>query len=75
MSRQSTKSIEEEKILFEDKDVKITNQYVYIKWYFFPIGTTKKIPIADIKKVEKRELGWAKARLWGMDASNWGSND
>jgi hypothetical protein len=59
-------------VLFEDKDVKITDQFVYIKWYFFPWGGTKKIALKDIKKVEKRELGWAKYRLWGMDASQWG---
>jgi len=45
---------EEERVLFEDKDVKITNKFVYIKWYFFPFGATKKIPIKSIKKVEKR---------------------
>lgn len=59
-------------MLFEDKDVKISNHFVYIKWYFFPTASTKKIPIKDIKLVEKRELGFAKARLWGMDATHWG---
>lgn len=44
----------EERVLFEDKDVKITNKFVFIKWYFFPWGGTKKIAIKDIKKVEKR---------------------
>ena len=63
---------DEERVLFEDKDVKITNKFVYIKWYFFPWGGTKKISIKNIKKVEKKELGFARARLWGMDASNWG---
>lgn len=59
-------------MIYEDKDVKITNLFVYIKWYFFPFGLTKKIPIKSIKRVEKKELGWAKARLWGMDAAAWG---
>lgn len=45
---------EAERIIFEDKDVKITNKFVYIKWYFFPFGGTKKIALRDIKKVEKR---------------------
>ena len=38
----------------------------------FPWGGTKQIAIKDIKRVEKKELGFARARLWGMDASNWG---
>jgi hypothetical protein len=45
---------------------------VYIKWYFFPWGGTKKISYKDIKKVERLELGYAKYRLWGMDGSKWG---
>lgn len=45
---------------------------VYIKWYFFPTAGTKKIPISSIKNVEKKDLGFAKGRLWGMDATRWG---
>ncbi len=41
----------EEQVLFEDKDVKVTNKFVYIKWYFFPFAQTKKIAIKDIKLV------------------------
>jgi hypothetical protein len=44
---------------------------VIIKCYFFPLGRDKTIPIKDIKLVEKRKLGFAKARLWGMDVSHW----
>jgi hypothetical protein len=45
---------------------------VTIKCYFFPIGTAKKIHLKDIIKVEIRDLGMAKWRLWGMDAMAWG---
>ena len=38
-------SKEKEIILFEDKDVEITTEFLYIKWYFFPWAGTKKIPI------------------------------
>ena len=63
---------DQELVLYEDKDVKVTNKFVYVKWYFFPTAQTKKIAIKDIKLVEKKKLGFAKARLWGMDVSNWG---
>lgn len=42
--------IHEEKILFEDKDVKITDRMLIIKCYYFPIGTSKKIPLRDITR-------------------------
>lgn len=45
---------------------------VIIKCYYFPIGTSKKIPFKDIAKVEVRDLGMARMRLWGMDAMAWG---
>lgn len=38
-------------ILYEDKDVKITKTHLTIKWYYFPIGTSKVIPISKITKV------------------------
>lgn len=40
-----------EEILYEDKDVRITNKEVVIKWYFFPIATSKKIPLKKITRV------------------------
>ena len=43
-----------------------------IKWYHFPIATSKKIRLSDIQRVERRNLGFAKYRLWGMDATAWG---
>ena len=64
--------VEEGKIVYEDKDVRITEKYVVIKWYFFPIATSKKIPLSKIQKVERRNLGFAKYRLWGMDIAAWG---
>ncbi len=45
---------------------------VTIKCYYSPIGPSKKIPFKDIIKVEVRDLGMAKMRLWGMDLMAWG---
>lgn len=72
MGQTQTEPHSEETVLFEDKDVKITDKAVYIKWYYFPTAGTKKIQISSIRNVEKRDLGWAKARLWGMAYSRWG---
>jgi hypothetical protein len=38
-------------VLYNDKDVKVRQQCVTIKTYYFPFGTSKRIPIADIKDV------------------------
>lgn len=64
--------MQQQKLLFEDKDIRITTQYLTIKCYYFPIGTSKKIPLKDIARVEIRDLGMARMRLWGMDAMAWG---
>jgi hypothetical protein len=64
--------MKQEKLLFEDKDVKITDRTLTIKCYYFPIATSKKILLTDILRVEVRPLGIAKLRLWGMDAMEWG---
>ena len=42
------------KILFEDKDVKITDKEVIIKFYYFPICTSKVIPFSRIQNIEKK---------------------
>lgn len=47
---------DEERVLFEDKDVKITNKFVYIKWYFFPWGGTEENFHQGFKKVEKKAI-------------------
>lgn len=33
------------KVLYDDKDVKIRESGVTIKTYYFPFGTSKRIPI------------------------------
>ena len=35
-------------VLYNDKDVKIRASGLTIKCYYFPLGTSKRIPIADI---------------------------
>ena len=60
------------KILFEDHHVKITDNEVVIKFYYYPIGTKKVIPMDKIRDVEVKKLGWAKGSLWGMDGMKWG---
>jgi hypothetical protein len=52
------------KILFNDKDVKVREECITIKNYYFPIGTSKRIPINEIKDVylvEESNL----LRIWG----------
>ena len=40
-----------EEIIYEDAYVKLTNQRLVLKWYTFPIATSKAIPLIAIKEV------------------------
>jgi hypothetical protein len=59
------------KVLYEDKDVRITDRDVKIKCYFFPIGKSKTIPYSKIKFVEIKNFAW-KGKIWGMNVTEWG---
>ena len=43
-------------ILYEDKDVIITDKEVIIKCYFFPFGNSKTIPYSDINQIDLYKL-------------------
>lgn len=51
------------KVLYDDKDVKIRESGITIKCYYFPIGTSKRIPISKIKDVEF--INSSSSRIWG----------
>lgn len=59
------------KVLYEDKDVKITEKEVIIRCYFFPFGNSKHIPYHKIKSVDMKNFAW-KGKLWGMNVTEWG---
>ncbi len=59
------------KILFDDKDVTITDKEVIIKCYFFPFGNSKRIPYRKIRTVEMKNFAW-KGKIWGMNVTEWG---
>ena len=46
------------KILYEDKDVTITDREIIIKYYYFPFGNKKKIPFSKIKGVEMKRFAF-----------------
>jgi hypothetical protein len=56
--------------LYRDRWVICTDTHVVIRWYYFPLGTSKAIGYADIKSVSSVEMGaltggW---RLWGTSS-------
>lgn len=61
--------MEDNKILYEDKFVKITDNDLTIFWYYFPFGNNKIISLKDIKNIELEELTLLKGKykLWGMN--------
>jgi hypothetical protein len=39
-------------VIYNDKDIKIRESGLTIKCYYFPISTSKRIPITEIRDVE-----------------------
>ncbi|WZN66100.1 hypothetical protein HKI87_14g76630 [Chloropicon roscoffensis] len=57
-------------LLYEDQYVKITDEGVEIKWYYFPTAQSKFIAFSDVKcfRLEPKNLFTSKG--WGMGMSN-----
>ncbi|EWM23543.1 hypothetical protein Naga_100339g4 [Nannochloropsis gaditana] len=67
-------------ILYEDDFIKLTGSSLRIKWYYFPIGASKVIPLKSIQKISLRPLGstWqGQYKHWGMaiDFKRWWPSD
>lgn len=63
-----------EETLYEDKLIKITNQSILLKKYYFPTLKSKNIPniAIDYIKVVKPTLLTGKFRYWGTtDLTRW----
>eukprot|EP01119_Soliformovum_irregulare_P021819 TRINITY_DN733_c0_g1_i1.p1 TRINITY_DN733_c0_g1~~TRINITY_DN733_c0_g1_i1.p1 ORF type:complete len:130 (-),score=30.95 TRINITY_DN733_c0_g1_i1:171-560(-) len=61
------------KVLYEDKWIRIGQDYIELKYYYFPIGTTKIIPLSLIKtfyNAQDAKLNWLGVKGWGMGLSN-----
>ena len=61
-------------VLYDDGLVKLDLDGLTIRRYYFPLGTSKRIPYARIKGVQERHMGalTGKGRLWGSgDLRHW----
>src|SRR5262249_1744221 len=61
-------------VLYDDGLVKLDLDGLTIRRYYFPLGTSKRIPYARIKGVQERHMGalTAHAPLWGSsDLRHW----
>ncbi len=52
-------------MLYDDGLVQLDSDGLTIRRYYFPLGTSKRIPYARIKGVQERRMGALKGRLWG----------
>ena len=57
-------------LLYEDKFVRLTEESVELKWYYFPFGTSKVIPWSDIESFQLEPVSLMKSKGWGMGLSN-----
>ncbi|HZR42253.1 MAG TPA: hypothetical protein VFB12_19190 [Ktedonobacteraceae bacterium] len=65
-------------ILYDDGLIKLDSEGLTIRFYYFPLGTSKHIPYTRIKSVQERSMGplTGKGRLWGSgDLQHWASLD
>jgi hypothetical protein len=61
-------------VLYDDGLVKLDLDGLTIRRYYFPLGTSKRIPYTRIKGVQERQMGTLSGtgRLWGSsDLRHW----
>ena len=65
-------------VLYDDGLIELDSEGLTIRRYYFPFGTSKRIPYAQIKDVQEQHMGlltW-KGRIWGSgDLQHWASLD
>ena len=56
--------------LYDDGHVRLDDQGITLRHYYFPFATSKHIPYAQIRRIELRPMGWlsGKGRLWGTSS-------
>ena len=57
-------------VLYEDQFVKLTTKNLILKWYFFPCGNQKTIPLENIESFFREPVSMLSAKGWGMALSN-----
>jgi hypothetical protein len=65
-------------MLYDDGLIKLDSEGLTIRYYYFPFGTSKRIPYTQIKSVQMRTMGLltGKGRTWGSgDLRHWLSLD
>src|SRR5579884_1592706 len=65
-------------VLYDDGLVQLNSDGLTIRQYYFPFGTSKRIPYVQIKSIHQWHMGlWTgKGRLWGSgDLRHWFSLD
>ena len=53
-------------LLYEDKFIRLTEESVELKWYYFPFGTSKVIRWEDIESFQTEPMNMLSSKGWGM---------
>eukprot|EP00921_Rhytidocystis_pertsovi_P025966 GHVQ01041924.1.p1 GENE.GHVQ01041924.1~~GHVQ01041924.1.p1 ORF type:complete len:239 (-),score=49.19 GHVQ01041924.1:466-1182(-) len=56
--------------LYKDNSIIICPYHIEIKYYYFPMGTSKLIYYKDIESVSLCQLSWFNRRYWGSNLFN-----
>lgn len=62
-------STDRNQVLYEDSCMRITDKDIEMKWYIFPLGTKKVIPLRKVKSFKVYQpRRWYEMKSWGMGA-------
>jgi hypothetical protein len=55
---------------YDDGLVRLDAWGITLRYYYFPLGTAKRIPYFEVRRVELRSMGWlsGRGRLWGTSS-------
>eukprot|EP01119_Soliformovum_irregulare_P022098 TRINITY_DN7495_c0_g1_i1.p1 TRINITY_DN7495_c0_g1~~TRINITY_DN7495_c0_g1_i1.p1 ORF type:complete len:128 (+),score=17.92 TRINITY_DN7495_c0_g1_i1:70-453(+) len=56
------------RVLYDDKYIRIAQDHIELKFYYFPFGGSKIIPLSTIRRfysAEERRLGRLEIKAWG----------
>ena len=65
MTKYCTDEMLRSKVLYDDENIKIREKCITLKKYYFPICTSRRIPIDEITKVERVDVDFT-GKMWGF---------
>lgn len=62
-------------VLYDDGLVRLDDQIITLRRYYFPWAGSKHIRYSDVKGLQDRPIGSGRGRIWGGDLRHWAPLD